>query len=91
MVATLTTVRVLCHIDYDSKVIIHSGGSDDFSARVLSQIDDEGVQHFVAYFSRKYTLVEFNYDIYDKKLMAIIKVHEQSRPECKGALYTLSL
>ena len=42
-------------------------------------------------YSKKHTLAECSYDIYDKELMAIIKVPEEWTPECKGAAYPLQL
>ena len=35
----------------------------------------------VAYFSKKMTLAKYNYMIYDKKLLAIVKSFETWRPE----------
>jgi hypothetical protein len=58
---------------------------------VLSQRDDEGVLHPVAYYSKKHSLAECNYDIYNKELMAIIKALEEWRLECEGAVYPLQL
>ena len=36
--------------------------------------ENEGKQHFVAYFSRKFSSTKQNYDIHDKELLAIIIV-----------------
>jgi hypothetical protein len=38
----------------------------------------------VAFFSKKDSPAECNYDIYDQELMAIIKALEEWRPECEG-------
>ena len=51
---------------------------------ILSQLDDEGVLHLVAYFSRKMASVKCNYEIYDKELLAIIWCFEEWRSELKG-------
>ena len=51
---------------------------------VLSQLDDEGVLHPVAYFSRKIASVKCNYEIYDKELLAIIWCFKKWRSELKG-------
>ena len=48
--------------------------------------ESEGKQHFVAYFSRKLSSIEQNYDIHDKELLAIIIVLEIWRIYAKGAL-----
>jgi hypothetical protein len=45
----------------------------------------------MAYYSKKHSPAECNYDIYDKELMAIIKALEEWRPECEGATYPLQL
>ena len=58
---------------------------------MLSQRDDERVLHPVAFFSKKHSPAECNYDIYDKELMAIIKALEEWRPECEGAEHNIQL
>jgi len=45
----------------------------------------------VAYFLNKQSPTEYNYDMYDKELMAIIKAVEEWRPECEGAACPLQL
>jgi len=73
MVEAITTAPVLRHFDHEREEIIETDTSDYVSAGVLSQYDEEGVLHPVAYFSKKHSPAECNYDIYDKELMAIIK------------------
>jgi hypothetical protein len=58
-------------------VIIETDASDYVSAGVLSQRDDEGVLHPVAYYSKKHSPAECNYDIYDKEVKAIIKALDE--------------
>jgi len=91
MVTAFTTAPALRHFDHEREVIIETDASDYVSAGVLSQRDDEGVLHLVAYYSKKHLPAECNYDIYDKELMAIIKALEEWRPECEGAAYPLQL
>jgi len=91
MVTAFTTAPTLRHFDHESEVIIETDASDYVSAGVLSQRDDEGVLHPVAYYSKKHSPAECNYDIYDKELMAIIEVLEEWRPECEGTAYPLKL
>ena len=50
----------------------------------MSQYDDNGVLHPVAYFSKKHSPAECNYEIYDKELMAIIRCFEEWRPELES-------
>jgi len=91
MVTAFTMAPVLRHFDHEREVNIETDASDYVSAGVLSQCDDDGVLHPVAYFLKKLTSAECNYDIYDKELMAIIKALEEWRPECEGAAYPLPL
>jgi hypothetical protein len=91
MITAYTTSPALRHFDYKREVIIETDASNYVFAVVLSQCDDEGVLHPAAYFSKKYTSAECNYDIYEKELMAIIKVLEEWRPECEGAANPVQL
>jgi len=91
MIAAFTTAPALCHFDHEREVMIETDVSDYVSAGVLSQMDDEGLLHPVAYFLKEHTPAECNYDIYDQELMTIIKSLEQWRPECEGAAYPLQL
>jgi hypothetical protein len=91
MVTAFTMAPALRHFDHEREVIIETDASNYVSAGVLSQRDDEGVIHPVAYYSKKHSPAECNYDTYDKELKAIIKALEDRRPECEGAAYPLQL
>jgi len=91
MLTAFTTAPTHRHFDHSRDVVIVTDASDYISARVLSQYDDAGVLHPVAYYSKKHIQAECNYDIYDKEHMAIIKALEECSPECKGAAYPIQL
>jgi len=91
MVFKFTTAPILRHFDHSREVIIETNASEYVSAGVLSRRDDEYVLHPVAFFSKKHSPAECNYDIYDKELMAIVMALEEWRPECEGAEHTLQL
>jgi len=38
----------------------------------------------VTFFSKKHSVTEYNYEIYDKELLAIIRYFEEWRPELEG-------
>lgn len=46
-------------------------------AGVLSQYDDDGLLHPIAFFSKKMTPAKCNYEIYDKELLAIVRCLEE--------------
>jgi hypothetical protein len=78
------TAPVLAMYDFTKKTILETDASDWASGGVLSQYDEDGVLRPVAYFSRKHSATECNYEIYDKELLAIIKSLEEWRPELQG-------
>jgi len=90
-ITALTTALALRQFDHRRDVIIERDASDNVSAQVLSQHDDDMVLHPVAYFSQKHTPAECIYSIYNQELKAIIKALEEWRPECGGAEYPLKL
>lgn len=46
------------------------------------QKDKNGKLYPVAYFSKKLNPAEYNYTIYNKELLAIIRAFKEWRPEC---------
>jgi hypothetical protein len=75
---------ILKHFDPCLEIILETDASDFVSAGVLSQYHD-GVLHPVAFFSKRHSPAECNYEIYDKELLVIIRAFEQWRPELEGA------
>jgi hypothetical protein len=67
------TAPVLATYDYDRKIVLETNALDWASEGVLSQFNDKKTLKPVAYFSAKHSAAECNYEIYDKKLLAIIK------------------
>jgi hypothetical protein len=51
--------------------------SDYITTSMLSQYDNDNVLHPMAYFPKKHSPMEYNYEIYDKELMAIIRAFEE--------------
>ena len=80
-----TSAPILAHFDYEKKCIVKIDASDNVLAGVLSQYGEDGKLHPVAFFSRKHSPQEINYEIYDKEVLVIIKVFEEWRPMLEGA------
>ena len=72
------------HFDPDKECILETDSSDYVNAGILSQYDAEGTLCPVAFFSKKMSKEECNYEIYDKELLAIIRCFEEWRYELEG-------
>jgi len=80
-----TLAPILRHFDYDQEIIVTTDASDYVSAGILAQYDDEGILHLVAFYSKKDSPAECNYEIYDKELLAIIRAFKKWRPHWQGS------
>ena len=72
-----TTALVLTHFDFEKECILETNSSDNVSIGILFQYGEDGLFHLVAFFSCKHSPQEINYEIFDKKLLAIIKSFEE--------------
>ena len=80
-----TTAPILAHFDFEKECILETNSSDNVSAWIFSQYGDDGLLYPVAFFSCKHSPQEINYEIYDKKLLAIIKSFEEWHPMLERA------
>ena len=87
----ITSASALCHFDAQKASYLETDSSDYVTDGVLSQEDDEEVLHSVAFYSHKMLLTECNYEIYNKKLLAIIKTFKNWRPELKGSAISVKI
>ena len=76
---SFTTAPILAHYDFARPSLVETDASDFVCAAILSQADDAGVIHPVAYFSKKMTPAQCNYPIYDKELLAVVPALEEWR------------
>jgi transposase InsO family protein len=83
--SAFTSAPILRSFDPSREIIVETDASDYVSAGVLSQYDDNHILHPVAFYSKKHSETECNYEIYDKELMAIIRCFEEWRSELEGS------
>jgi len=69
----MTEASILRHFDQNRKTILEIDSFDYVNNDILSQYDDEETLHSIIYYSKNLSLAECNYEIYDKKLLAIIQ------------------
>src|SRR6266571_2885358 len=58
----------------------------DFALGACLLQKHDGIWHLVAYYSRKITPLELNYDIYDKELLGIVAAFKEWRAFLQGTL-----
>jgi len=86
-----TTAPILAHFDPTRPVIIETDASDFALGAVLSQRDEKGCLHPVAFHSRKFQPAEINYEIHDKELLAIVDAFKYWRRYCEGATHQVQV
>jgi hypothetical protein len=67
-----TSAPMLRHFDFNRPAVVETDASDFAEGGVISQRDDHGNLYPVAFFSRKFSPAELNYEIYDKEMLAIV-------------------
>ncbi len=69
----VTTVLILKHFNSIREAILKTDFLNYVNDEVLSQYDDEDILHSMIFYSKNMILAECNYEIYDKKLLIIIR------------------
>jgi len=77
--SAFTSAPVLLHFNPDSPSWLITDASDFAISSILLQPDEKSILHPVAFFSRKLSPAEINYEIYDKELLAIIESFRDMR------------
>ena len=57
--------------------VVEANLSDYITKGILSQYNEDGVLYFIIYFSKQLSPAKYNYEIYNKELLAIIKYFKQ--------------
>ncbi len=70
----MTEVFILRHFDQNKETILEINSFNYINDDILSQYDDKEILHSMIYYSKNLSLIEYNYKIYDKKLLIIIHV-----------------
>ena len=69
----MTEAFILRHFDQNKKTIFETDSFNYVNDDILSQYDDEETLHSMIYYSKNLSFAEYNYKIYDKKLLVIIQ------------------
>jgi RNase H-like domain found in reverse transcriptase/Reverse transcriptase (RNA-dependent DNA polymerase)/Integrase zinc binding domain/Chromo (CHRromatin Organisation MOdifier) domain/Integrase core domain len=80
-----TTAPILRHFDISQPAVVEVDASDQAEGGILSQVGEDGKLHPCAFYSRKFTPAELNYEIYDKELMSIVDGLNEWRHHLEGS------
>lgn len=79
-----TTQPVLAMFDPEKPITVETDASDAAIGACLSQPDEQGRLHPIAFHSRKFSPAELNYEIHDKELLAIVDAFKQWKVYLEG-------
>jgi hypothetical protein len=82
---------VLKMFDPREKIILETDASDRAIGALLSQPDENGKLHPVAFYSRKSSAPELNYEIHGKELLAIVEAFREWRVYLEGATHEIQV
>ena len=91
LVAAFQSASLLRHFDPERQVRIETDASIQGMAGILSQPDDQGLYHPVAFWSRKFTGAEFHYATLDQELFAIVYSFKPWRHYLEGSAYPIEV
>jgi hypothetical protein len=78
------TAPILAQFDPERETLVEADSSGWSVGGVISQYDEKGELHPCAYFSKKNSPAECNYEIHDKELLAIIRCLEEWDAELRS-------
>ena len=82
---------ILIHADLNKPFIVETDASGFAIGAILSQKGNDDLLHPVAFYSRKMTPAERNYEIYDKELLAVRVAFEVWRHYLMGAQHQVQV
>ena len=85
----LVSAPVLAHPDFNRQFILDTDASDTGLGAVLSQVDDQGREHVVAYGSRVLSKPERQYCVTRRELLAVVTFTHHLRPYLLGRRFLL--
>ena len=86
-----TQAPVLAMPDMSKQFTIECDASDYASGAILSQRQEDGSLHPIAYYSKSFNDAERNYEIYDKELLAIIRALDEWRHYLEGGPHSIDI
>jgi hypothetical protein len=73
LIKSFSSAPILKYFNFNAAAVVELDASDYALGTIISQYDDPGVLHPVAYHSQQLTQAEINYDTFDKELLGIVE------------------
>ena len=83
----MTIALILVLFDLEKEVTLEIDSLDYVIEVYLTQKGEDGRLRLIAYFSRKITALELNYNIHDKELLAVVEAFKEWRIYLEGTIY----
>jgi hypothetical protein len=87
----LVAAPILAIFDPEREAVLETDASDYAIGACLTQKGDDGRIRPIAYYSRKMTGPELNYDIHDKELLAVVEAFKEWRVYLEGTKYPVQV
>jgi hypothetical protein len=88
---SFTTAPILRHFDPDLPIVVEADASDFGQGAVCSQIHQNGDLLPIAFWSKKFSQTELNYEIYDKELLSIRNAFKTWRAYLLGSTFQIQV
>jgi len=88
---TFTSTSILTYWIPDAQLIVETDALDYALTAILSIVNEDNEVHPVVFHSCTFTVVELNYDTYDKELLAIFKAFKIWRHYLEGPAYPIDI
>ena len=86
-----TKKLILAMFDLVKKIIIETDANRIVLSSILNQPDEKQRLYPIIFYFKKFTAPELNYDIYDKKLLAIVNSFKIQKIYLKGLKHTIKV
>ena len=85
----LASSPVLVHPDFDKPFVLFTDASNVAVGAILAQLDENKVDHPIAYFSKTLSKAERNYSVTERECLAVLLAIKQFRPFLYGTHFTI--
>src|SRR6201992_4247902 len=87
----IASAPVLAHANPEKPYILETDVSNYAYGAILSQKQEDGKIHPIAFLSKSMSLAEKNYNIYNKEMLAVVKALQHWRQYLERSQYLISI